>query len=430
MSQCPATADEFRDWLSEVLVRLHDPDYDPPARFVQALGCQREDGAIGVQTAILAAIGGLKPSDGIPSATHDRRVFDFLHHRFVLGLTREETAERLHVSVSSVQRGQREAIHALARILWTRDREAGEGPEGREESEPTGVQAADWRDQAQRELAVLQTVAPDAVSDVASAISDALELTRSLIAQAGVSVEVAFVQRDLVAGVHPTALQQVLITALERFAGHIEGVLSVYARLEDGNVRITFTGSARPGNEGVSRALVDEILTPDDVSVDVGVEGEQVFLWIEAPYVGQATVLVVDDNPDMARFYRRCAQGTRYRIVHVPEGEGLLELVCRSSPDAILLDVMLPDIDGWRLLMHLRENLETRSIPVVICSVVREEALAMSLGAAAYLAKPISPSELIQTLDRLVPPAGAEAPRHSEDSAGGRASAIRRRSWQ
>jgi CheY-like chemotaxis protein len=63
---------------------------------------------------------------------------------------------------------------------------------------------------------------------------------------------------------------------------------------------------------------------------------------------------------------------------------------------------MLPDVDGWDLLMHLHEDPTTREIPVIVCSVVREGKLALSLGAALHLPKPVEPCQLIQALDQVL----------------------------
>jgi len=65
----------------------------------------------------------------------------------------------------------------------------------------------------------------------------------------------------------------------------------------------------------------------------------------------------------------------------------------------------LPDIDGWELLTNLREHPATRSLPVIVCSVVREEELALALGAARYVPKPVRRQEFIQALDQVSPPA-------------------------
>jgi CheY-like chemotaxis protein len=113
-------------------------------------------------------------------------------------------------------------------------------------------------------------------------------------------------------------------------------------------------------------------------------------------------VLVVDDNVDLVHFYRRYAAGTRYHIVHLSQGTGVLEAVESVTPDIIVLDVMLPDVDGWDLLVQLHEHPATRPIPVVVCSVVREEELALSLGASVYLPKPVRRREFIGALDQAV----------------------------
>jgi CheY-like chemotaxis protein len=219
------------------------------------------------------------------------------------------------------------------------------------------------------------------------------------------------VQAGLVAAVHPVVLQQVLITLTERLARRITGgEVAIYARLEDGNARITLTGEVSPGAELNDADLVDGIPAASDVSVEVCVDDAHAFVWVETPSVGKITVLVVDDNEDMARFYRGSAVGTRYHIVHTAQGLDLFDIVETVAPDVIVLDVMLPDIDGWRLLMRLREDPATCSVPVIVCSVVREDALALSLGAARFLSKPVRPREFIEALDQVLPPAAARVP--------------------
>jgi len=137
----------------------------------------------------------------------------------------------------------------------------------------------------------------------------------------------------------------------------------------------------------------------------VSVESHNLFLWIEVPSVGKVRVLVVDDNPDMVRFYRSSTLGTRYEIVELAEGKDLFRTIDDSAIDVIVLDVMLPDVDGWQLLMRLHPDRTARQIPVIICSVVREESLALSLGAAHYLAKPVGRREFLQALNRVLPQA-------------------------
>ena len=67
-------------------------------------------------------------------------------------------------------------------------------------------------------------------------------------------------------------------------------------------------------------------------------------------------------------------------------------------PAAILLDIMMPEEDGWEILVDLKQRPETRDVPVLLCSVVNEPTLGQSLGAAGYLTKPVSQEALLAAL--------------------------------
>jgi CheY-like chemotaxis protein len=418
------TLEEFEHELQEALAHLYDPDYRPSESFCTLTGCDPREGAFGVQSALLRMIEDLEPPHDTPRSARTRLIYDLLHSRFVLKLTQEETAERLCMSVASAWRVQREAIHLLVRHFWERRSERrrladvpmreGASPEA---SRP-GTQLHDWRSQVERELASLRAGAPGAVADVAQVIADVIELERTLTAEQDVRLEVGFVQPDLVAVVHPSVLYQMLITAVGRLVRYTPaGRIAVFAGLEDGNARVTLTAAITGDDMPSEENLVRDVLVPEGVSIGTHIDSDSVFMELLLPSLGKVTVLVVDDNPDMADLYRRSTEGTSYHIVHIAEGKDLFATIEKAKPDVIVLDVMLPDIDGWKLLMHLYENPTTRPIPVVVCSVVREEDLALSLGAALYLAKPVRARQFIQALDRVLLQAAARAPISPTNSA-------------
>ena len=128
-------------------------------------------------------------------------------------------------------------------------------------------------------------------------------------------------------------------------------------------------------------------------------------------------MLVVDDNVDLVHVYRRYAVGTRYRIIHAPQGQRVFETIDASAPDIIVLDIMLPDVDGWELLANLHEHPATRSIPIVVCSVVREQELALALGATLYLPKPVERQQFLRALDQALRQASRAASRVAANSA-------------
>jgi CheY-like chemotaxis protein len=323
------------------------------------------------------------------------------------------------VSRRTVNRLQHSAAEALTAVIWERSQQARSGAaDATLKADQTSVQDPDWNAQLQRELNSLEAKAPSATADVGEVIDNVLEIVNPMLYKQAVAVKVMSIQPDLIVTVHPVLLHQILLSALLHLAQYIvEGEIALYARLEDGNAKIALTGNV--AKEGLSQSsLAEDLPTSNKTSVETFVEDARAFVWISAPAVGKVTVLVVDDNEDMARFYRDSTIGTRYHIAHIAQGEELPAVVDSLMPDVIVLDIMLPDIDGWRLLMRMHENPATRHIPVIICTVIREEELARSLGAACYLAKPVRPSQFIQALDGTCPPAAEESSIPPANSAG------------
>ncbi len=87
-------------------------------------------------------------------------------------------------------------------------------------------------------------------------------------------------------------------------------------------------------------------------------------------------------------------------MLEAADGQSALEVARARRPDIIVLDVLLPRMDGWTVLRALKESPETRSIPVVVHSVVDNRAFGFSLGAFDYLVKPVAPGRLFEILSR------------------------------
>jgi CheY-like chemotaxis protein len=119
--------------------------------------------------------------------------------------------------------------------------------------------------------------------------------------------------------------------------------------------------------------------------------------------VEQLPVLAIDDNADTLQLLQRYTSDTRYRLVGVRDAELALERVPKLAPQVIVLDVMMPDIDGWEILARLRQHPLTRDIPIVVCTILAQEDLALSLGATAFIRKPVLRQDFLATLDQAVP---------------------------
>jgi len=113
-------------------------------------------------------------------------------------------------------------------------------------------------------------------------------------------------------------------------------------------------------------------------------------------------VLVVEDDKGATSIYKRYLDKQGYQVVGLNQGEQAVRWALELSPHAIILDVLLPDKDGWTVLEELKSSRETRQIPVIICTIVSdEEAHGLSLGATDYLVKPVLEEDLLESLQRL-----------------------------
>ena len=91
-----------------------------------------------------------------------------------------------------------------------------------------------------------------------------------------------------------------------------------------------------------------------------------------------------------------------FRIVHAFAGMQLYDFVQEVDVRLVLLDVMMPGSDGWEILGALKSHPVTSHIPVVVCTVLPERDLALALGAADFLAKPVLRPDLLAVLQRVL----------------------------
>ncbi|NLF03317.1 MAG: response regulator, partial [Anaerolineales bacterium] len=118
------------------------------------------------------------------------------------------------------------------------------------------------------------------------------------------------------------------------------------------------------------------------------------------PAVEQLPVLVVDDNADTLELLQRYVAGSRYYLTTTRDPEAALALAEEHAPQIIVLDVMMPGVDGWTVLAQLQQRPATSHIPVVVCTVLPQKDLALFLGASGFLRKPLTRQEFLAALDQ------------------------------
>jgi GAF domain-containing protein/CheY-like chemotaxis protein len=209
------------------------------------------------------------------------------------------------------------------------------------------------------------------------------------------------------------------ITVSAHTQTHESGQPEIYVSVTDTGVGIApedqldlfepFTqvdGSATRKSGGTGLGLSITRLLVDLHHGKIGIEsevGKGSTFYFTLPYSPQesSTILVVDGNPQITEIYQRYLIDTNYTAISVTDISQIEGNALQLKPFAIILDLILPDQDGWDVFHMLKNNPETEHIPILICSIKDETEKALELGAADYLKKPILDEDLQKALHQI-----------------------------
>ena len=122
--------------------------------------------------------------------------------------------------------------------------------------------------------------------------------------------------------------------------------------------------------------------------------------------MAEPQILVADDDPLLRDILRHKLVSAGYRVLLAQDGREALNSARTNHPSAIVLDAMMPVVDGFEVLRRLKAEADLKNIVVIMLTALKRErdiVSALNLGAADYLVKPFNPDELLARLVRLVP---------------------------
>lgn len=391
----PAIPETFARHVREALLCLYDPVGLQHSALLTLAGPVVVGATPGqwLRGQLLDAIEALHPAAGVTSNARVWRTYRLLESRYIEGHDVGSVAEQVALSKSQYHRENQHALRAVASVLWERWRVA--------ERWPTGAVGAG--DQARQEAAGLVPggLVPVDLVGVLGGVRDLLE---PLCARHGVILDLV-----VPASVPPVlgervAVRQALLALLAPIisAGSdrrlsiemVDRTPYVEARVEG---RIAAPGPSIRQSLREAQPFVAALGGALAHHPSAG-PGQSWAICLTLPASDRPTLLVVDNNADFIRLVERYLAGHGWEVVGAPDVERAEAETQRRPPRAILLDVVMPGRDGWELLLALKRRPGTRLVPVIVCSVLSEPAVALSLGAAAYLHKPVSRQQLANAL--------------------------------
>lgn len=411
--------DLFARYVKDALCSYYDPvqlQTHPLARLLLS------DHSVAVTTGqrlreiLREALEALRPNGNLPYGRPEWLGYRAMWLRYVECLDQDETCRELGVSRASFYRHHRDAFEAITSILW--ERFIRQGPvealstPPEERSSPAADEAVRLAQAAQR--------TPVSMAEIIEGVRRTIG---PLMAHRGITLHVD-APDDLPAIVgDPALLRQAVLNVL---TAAIECAKSDTLRL---SLELT-NGSAlwRVSEIDVSHLTANACTNAADLAMCrelVSVYGGRLSVERHAgagsivltlPACAASTVMVIDDDADTIALFQRYLDGEGLRLWKAQSSEEAEAWLAKGTPDAILLDVLMPREDGWDILQQLRTTPATASTPVIICSVLSQPQLALSLGASAVLQKPISREALVMAIRQALTPADSAATAHRAGS--------------
>ncbi len=404
--------ERFGQHVRDALSSYHDPVRLETNPLVTLLALSPAPGgaaASSLRQLVRRAIEGLRPTPSASAEGREALGFRVLWLRYIEGRSHYAIGAELGLSRASIYRYHREGVAACAQMLWRKYQER-QAPEHLPEADGWGTTA--YGDAA-KEAAKLAREANRQAVPLSALLDSARQIILPLAEQRGVSLHI-FVPSTLptIWG-DPAILRQIVLNTLTEALRLVAAdTLECTVAERHGETLWRLSGLARAqdprrGGQALDRFEVSRAL--------LQVYGGR--FWLEGDRAGNAalcfslpvgrprSVLIVDDSPDTIRLYQRWLQAHDYAVTAARSATEMKSQLEETRPDLVLLDVLMPREDGWDMLQYLKAMPETAAIPVVVCSVLEEPGLALALGAAEVLRKPI----LEETLITAVASASARA---------------------
>ena len=402
------TQEQFLKYLREGLNNLRDPNALRRSPLIGIFAIpNRMDIPMELQRLLTAAVQGLEPQQNEEPDSRAWRMYESLYYRYIEQYDQDAVSSQMGMSVRQVRREQKAAMEALCYKLWDEyhlDTQTAPSPD-------TPPPADTLEKVLSEEVSWLKDEPIEDPAELGSMLPNVLNLFRPMGKEYGVQLELDLDETCPRAAVDSIAMRQVLINllgiAVPRAARH--GQLLITTRQMGVEIQLmiqcpvfssppSFFSKVEQFRLDVSKVLLQHF----GGRLTVTIEKNEFYAALTLPGLEQLPVMLVDDNDGTHQLFQRFSSGTRYHLVGVHNPAEAQAMVEKHSPQAIILDVMMPRVDGWELLNRLSANPASSQIPVIICTIMAQEELALSLGAKGFLQKPVARQSFLSELDRLV----------------------------
>ncbi|NLE46380.1 MAG: response regulator, partial [Chloroflexi bacterium] len=372
--------ERFLELTKDALERFYDLSYLEKHPFARKVKQKDEghDAARGqlLQKDLSRAISMLDSSEIRSLSSSPLRRHHVLRLRYVERLTIQSISYELDTSERQVYRDLRQGEEDVATILQSWYVE--------ETAEPS-TDDPDKRELVTLEIEQLKTEFQ--TIDIKSLVYSARASIEQLLSIRNVSVDIQAPPEPVLVSTDPVVAKHVLINLLSSAAQRSDAnTLRLHLRSTDDRTSLSlqFTDET-DGHDPLLNDITTEILYRLKWEILQNCVQNSTHILELSFGKNIPMVLVVDDFEGLSQLLKRYLAGYRCYVVAAADGASGLGMARELQPDAVILDVMMPDMDGWEVLQRLRNHPDTQHIAVIICSVFNDPGLAHALGASSFL---------------------------------------------
>lgn len=357
---------------------------------------------------LLDAMKQLRPPHTAPYDSPRWRRYRSLFQFYLEGKGFDDIAHDQGVSERQTRRDLHQAVEELGDFLWARycqiypDHPRAIAPPDVVSELAPDEGDADWEVDIER----IGSLPPDEPVRVDLALRNIIDLAGPGAERLGVRMTLVIGDSLPTVSVNPAALRPVLFSVLgwALDATHASDVNVSAAATPSGveiSIQVAVGQNTREHADEDGLRLGQRLLEMQGGQLNVLPTNDgSVRVLLVLPSIQRPSVLIVDDNPDVLRLFQRYVQSPSVHLVQAVTADQALQHIQITRPRLITLDLMMPLRDGWDLLQTLKRDPATEDIPVAVCSVVHERALAMAMGASYFLPKPVSRTAFLDVLDK------------------------------
>ncbi|MBI5928539.1 MAG: response regulator [Chloroflexi bacterium] len=397
----PGVPESFEQEVRECLAHLYDFTAMQSDPLVHKLA-PHLSGLERIQTArkiLVETIERLNEAERANLQSRQSRLYNILLLRYIEEHSTPTVLQQLALSERQYYRELQRAIWILSQLLWERIAQTPSSPE------PAHLDSISVQSEIERAYQLASTVE----TNLATFIATVMHSIGPLAEQHQVAIQSDVADPAIIVNIPQASLKQAVLYIINEILKVMRtgGEIILGASRIKAETQISLMVAANDYDLAAIQTSLEADKTVEYLVGAVGAkllfeqaEPDGLIVHLRLPHY-QKNILVIDDNPDFIALVERYLTNSSYTVLGIQDGFEGIQLSQKLQPLAIILDVMMPEYDGWDVLQHLKNHPDTQHIPILVCSVLDIPELALSLGADNYLKKPPGRVDLLTILAQL-----------------------------